>query len=356
VVIMANSITELGGATRVAYVLASGLAARGYDVHLVGLETAETPHGYPRDPAVTRVTLLDRPVPSATDEPSRAAADLEIAEALAATLAGIGPGVIIATQVWCKEMLDRVDHDGWRVIGQYHSSAEAAARSGDDERLMRAYGDVEWFTLLTQADADAFIARGLRQSIAVPNPATFWPDHPSPGDRAVITFLGRLSVEKAPGILADAWAQIQAQHPQWRLQFVGSGPLAETVAERALPRTTVLPATDDPQRVLTDSSVLVVPSLVEGFPLSLLEGMACGLAVVSADASAGVRELIDDGVNGLLAIRGDAADLARQLGRVLADAELRRALGAAARATATLYRLDVVLDAWEQLLGGVTAR
>jgi glycosyltransferase involved in cell wall biosynthesis len=118
----------------------------------------------------------------------------------------------------------------------------------------------------------------------------------------------------------------------------------------------VLPATDDPQRVLTDSSVLVVPSLVEGFPLSLLEGMACGLAVVSADASAGVRELIDDGVNGLLAIRGDAADLARQLGRVLADAELRRALGAAARATATLYRLDAVLDAWEQLLGGVTAR
>ncbi len=350
VVIMANSITELGGATRVAHVLASGLAARGYPVHLVGLETAEEPHVFDQDPAYQRITLLDRPVPSASDEEQRAAADAALERGLAATLAGMAAGVIITTQVWCKEVLDRVPHQGWRVIGQYHSSAEAALRGGDAARLEAAYADVEWFTLLSEADAQVFRARGLSQAIAMPNPVAFWPDDPAGGDARIITYLGRLSVEKAPGILADAWTMIEAAHPDWRVQFVGSGPLVDVIVARGLPRLTVLPPTPDPAAVLHGSGVLALPSLVEGFPLALLEAMACGLAVVAADASAGVRELVADEVSGLLAVRGDAEDLARQLERVMSDEVLRRSLGDGARVAAERYRLDVILERWETLI------
>ena len=350
IVIMANSITELGGATRVAHVLASGLAARGYPVHLVGLETAAEPHVFDVDPEYGRVTLLDGPVPSASDEQQRADADAALERGLAATLAGIEPGVVVTTQVWCKEVLDRVPHQGWRVIGQYHSSAEAALRGGDAARLAAAYADVEWFTLLSEADADVFRARGMPQAIAMPNPVAFWPDDPASKDARIITFLGRLSVEKAPGILADAWTMLEAAHPDWQVQFVGSGPLADEILARGLPRATVLPPTPDPAAVLLASGVLALPSLVEGFPLALLEAMACGLAVVASDASAGVRELVEDEVSGLLAVRGDAEDLARQLDRVLSDGALRHALGERARVDAERYRLDVILDRWETLI------
>lgn len=349
VVIMANSITELGGASRVAHVLAGGLAGRGHSVTLVGLETAATPHAF-EAAGVARVTLLDTPVPSAQDEAERTAADDLITARLAEVLDPLGGGTIITTQVWCKEILDRVPHDEWQVIGQYHSSAEAAERSGDAERLLAAYADADVVLALTQADADAFAGWGLTGAQALPNPVAFWPEQPSPLTDRVVTYLGRLSVEKAPGILAEAWQDLAPRHQDWRLRFIGSGPLSDEIRGLGLPRTQFVEPTQNPMSYLLGSSVLALPSLVEGFPLAALEAMACGLPVVAADASAGVRDLVQEDVTGLLAVRGDAADLARQLDRVLADGSMRASMGAQARIAAAEYLLDPILDRWESLL------
>lgn len=350
VVIMANSITELGGAARVAHVLADGLAERGHDVELVGLETAEEPHTFPSSTGYRQTTLLDSPVPSASDEESRAQADDIIRAGLEAVLARHGSGTVITTQVWCKEMLDRLPHDDWRVIGQYHSSVEAAQRSGDDARLLAAYGDADVVTMLTSSDAEVAVAWGLAQAIAVPNPLAFWPEEPSGLTDHVVTYLGRLSVEKAPGILADAWEQVAADRHGWRLRFIGSGPLEDELRRRNLPRVQFIEPTANPQSYLLGSSILALPSLVEGLPLAVMEAMACGLPVVAADASAGVRELVAEEVTGLIAVRGDAEDLAHQLSRLMDDETLRRTMGGRARSAAAAYRRESVMDRWEELL------
>lgn len=353
IVLMVNAITELGGAARVAHTLAAGLDERGHRVLLVGLETAAQPRDLDPQARYQRVTLLDRPVPSATEEQERAEADAVIVEELAALLASVEPGFIITTQVWCKEMLDRVPHEGWTVIGQYHSSFEAAEQSGDIDRLLASYADARMVTMLTQSDALAMRARGLPRSVAMANPVAFWPQVLASGDDRVITYLGRLSPEKAPNLLADAWDLIADRHPDWRLQFVGSGPMADEILVRSLPRCTVLPPTDDPADVLLHSGILALPSLVEGFPLSLLEAMACGVPVVAADASSGVRALVDDGRTGILTVRGDVQDLADALHRLMDDAQLRRALAAHARSEARTYRLPEILDRWEAALASL---
>jgi len=353
IVLMVNSITELGGAARVAHTLATGFTSRGHRVVLVGLETAEEPRDL--DPGATyeRITLLDRPIPSASEEDDRAAADGEIATGLERLLASLPVGVIVTTQVWCKEMLDRVAHEGWTVVGQYHSSFEAAERSGDLDRLLVSYADARVVMMLSEADAAAMRSRGVSQTIAMPNPLAFWPQVLASGDDRVVTYLGRLSAEKAPDLLADAWEQVADRHPAWSLQFVGSGPMVEEIAGRQVPRCVVLPATDDAEGVLQRTGILALPSLVEGFPLSLLEAMACGVPAVAADASAGVRELVDDGSTGLLTVRGDADDLAAALDRLMSDGELRRDLAAHARSHARVYRLDGILDQWEELLASL---
>jgi len=102
---------------------------------------------------------------------------------------------------------------------------------------------------------------------------------------------------------------------------------------------------DPAQHFLVDeiynkSSIFLSPSLAEGFALPPAEAAACGCAIVATD-SGGIRDYIEDGVNGLLSPPGDAAALAANLCRVLGDDDLRTRLAMAANAS--VKRLD-----WER--------
>jgi glycosyltransferase involved in cell wall biosynthesis len=84
---------------------------------------------------------------------------------------------------------------------------------------------------------------------------------------------------------------------------------------------------------LLSSHVMVFPSLADGFGLSALEAMAAGCTVICS-RNAGISDLIEDGVNGLLFDAGDARMLARQLQLLDANRELLAQLSAEGRRTA----------------------
>jgi glycosyltransferase involved in cell wall biosynthesis len=75
--------------------------------------------------------------------------------------------------------------------------------------------------------------------------------------------------------------------------------------------------------------VVCVPSVWENFPFACSEAMACGACVVGSD-SGGMREIIEDGVSGLLFRGGDSEDLARVLARAMDDAGLRAKIASSA--------------------------
>jgi glycosyltransferase involved in cell wall biosynthesis len=80
-----------------------------------------------------------------------------------------------------------------------------------------------------------------------------------------------------------------------------------------------------------------------------MDAMCCALPVVATRAG-GIPELIEDGVDGLLAPVRDAAAVAERLGRVLSDGGLRARLGAAARATAgRRFLADAMVDGYVDL-------
>jgi glycosyltransferase involved in cell wall biosynthesis len=101
-----------------------------------------------------------------------------------------------------------------------------------------------------------------------------------------------------------------------------------------------------------EAEVAVVPSLYEGFSLPALQAMSCGVPLVATTAGALPEVVGDDGETALLVPPGDAAALARAIGRLLDDPELRDRLSraallrsgqlfsweATARATADVYR------------------
>ncbi|NJO08161.1 MAG: glycosyltransferase family 4 protein [Chloroflexaceae bacterium] len=79
-------------------------------------------------------------------------------------------------------------------------------------------------------------------------------------------------------------------------------------------------------------TLLLLPSLHDGLPNALLEGMACGCAVIGS-AVGGMTDVVEDGVNGCLVPPGDADALAEAIVRLLDAPERREELGTKARET-----------------------
>jgi glycosyltransferase involved in cell wall biosynthesis len=96
--------------------------------------------------------------------------------------------------------------------------------------------------------------------------------------------------------------------------------------------------------------VFALRSRFEGFPVTLLEAMSRGLAVVSFDCPTGPREIIEDHRNGLLVPAGDVDALAAAILEVVADEPLRRRLAAAAVETTRPYTIEAVGTRWEAFL------
>lgn len=151
-----------------------------------------------------------------------------------------------------------------------------------------------------------------------------------------ILFLGRVGERKGVPDLIEALSALPRQGG-WRATIAGDGdlqPSLERIAELGLKDKVATPGwvgPDDVARLLAASDILVLPSYDENLPMSVIEAMANGLAVVATPVGA-TEEIVVDGQTGLLVQPGDIAGLANALRRLLEDSALRARLGAAASA------------------------
>jgi glycosyltransferase involved in cell wall biosynthesis len=99
------------------------------------------------------------------------------------------------------------------------------------------------------------------------------------------------------------------------------------------------------------ADVYLLPTRHDNLPNTVLEALACGVAVTATEVG-GIPDVVVDGATGLLA-PPDGEALGRALGRVLEDHELRAALGAAGRARASSLTLEAQADAYLELYRGV---
>ena len=157
-------------------------------------------------------------------------------------------------------------------------------------------------------------------------------------DARVVGFVGRLVTWKGIDVFLDAAGALAASDPSVRFVVVGDAPVGSMARSlddfRAEARRRGLEGRiaftgfrRDAAACVLDFDVLVVPStLPDPCPRVVLEAMAVGTPVVGS-ASGGIAETVKDGVTGLLAAPGDAADVAAKVGRILADPTLAAALG-----------------------------
>lgn len=164
-----------------------------------------------------------------------------------------------------------------------------------------------------------------------------------PGDARVVAWHGRVSIhKKGLDILLNAWEQICSERPtqDLRLLLIGTGDgdaeLCQLLKEKPLRGVFwINQFIHDPEilrQYLSSADVYAFTSRYEGFPVAIIEAMACGLPIVSTDTD-GVRDILAMGEadGGFLVPQEDVESLARALNHVLDDEALRRKLGSAAR-------------------------
>ncbi len=187
-------------------------------------------------------------------------------------------------------------------------------------------------------------------------------------DPAKVIFVGRLVEKKGVRHLLDAFQIVHATHPHIHLDIVGDGPEraaleAQSATLGLTDRVTFLGA--KPQSGLpllySGAAIAVVPSVIdsggdqEGLGLVTLEAIGCGCAVVASDLSA-IRDVVQDGVTGLLFRAGDARALAATLLRLLESDTLLRHLSVGAREhVVQTYDWTVVTARYEQLFDQICA-
>jgi glycosyltransferase involved in cell wall biosynthesis len=263
-------------------------------------------------------------------------------------------------------------------VHDYDYAADVHARGGMMRRLVRAMFAAAEQTIVLGTEAE----RTLRAALALPdarmlvlpnavpdpNPAPRASVNASAANRVHLVFLGYLSARKGVPELLEALASPALAPLSWRATLAGGGPVDEFRARAAalgLSNRVAFPGWIDQSAasaLCATADILVLPSHAEGLAMSVLEGLAHGLAVVTTPVGAHT-EVIEPDRSGLLTPPGDIAALGAALVRVVGDPALREHLRAGARQrfldrfdvrpyASSLARLHVGLLGRRRVLGG----
>jgi glycosyltransferase involved in cell wall biosynthesis len=169
------------------------------------------------------------------------------------------------------------------------------------------------------------------------DPAAFPPAGPEP-DTLTLSWAGRVDPIKDLETLIRAFALVRDRLPDVRLRLFGGTPRGgEAYRERCealaaslghAQAVTFEGRVDDIRDAYAAGNVVMLSSISEGFPFTLIEAMSCGRATVSTDVG-GVREAVGD--TGLVVPPRDPGAMAAAALELLADAGRRKAMGEAAR-------------------------
>jgi glycosyltransferase involved in cell wall biosynthesis len=349
-----------GGAERIMLNLAQGIAARGYAVDLV-LSRAE---GAYMEEIPGTVRLIDLNAPRVLSSGPALARYLR-REKPAALLSILYANIVAV-------LGSRLAGYHGRVILAEHNTLSSVARGEGDLRWQVYPLLARWF--YPWADGIIAVSNGVADDLAhvikfprdqiqvlynpIVTPELFDKSsaalaHPwfMPGEPPVVLAVGRLTTQKAFGVLIQAFAQVRKNAPT-RLMILGEGDeraaLEALINDLGLEEDVRLPGfVSNPYPYMAHAALFVLSSRWEGLPTVMVEAMALGLPVVSTDCPSGPREILAHGKYGRLTPVDDPQELAAAMKCALID----RASGPD-RESWMPFDLERVIDQYIKILFG----
>lgn len=248
------------------------------------------------------------------------------------------------------------------VIYSDHNALERPANSPmrRDEYFFKFYFSkyCDAYTVLTQADKD-FVKGRLHNVHVMPNPLGITPCKKIPQKSKTVLAVGRLGAWYCKGfdILIDAWSRIAKLYPDWTLTLVGGGTHKDTQliqqkiydaqVEQCL---RLKPYTKEIINYYQDASIFVLSSRYEGFGLVLTEAMSQGCACIACDYKGRQKEIIKNGIDGVICEPGNPEMLANQIKDLIQNENKRNSIQQEAIKSVERFSPTLYVQRWERLL------
>lgn len=193
----------------------------------------------------------------------------------------------------------------------------------------------------------------------IPNSFPFYPDKPSLCENKQAIIVGRYNSAKGYNYLIDAWKIVYQKHPDWIINIFGSGEYKDRVRKQiqdhGLQDVVIMNnPIDHIMEEYLKSSIYVMSSVFEGFAMVLLEAMSCGLPCVSFDCPYGPRNVITDGVDGILVEYLNSQALADNICKLIENEELRKRMGNNGRRNVLRFSREMIMPQWVELFKSLT--
>ena len=255
---------------------------------------------------------------------------------------------------------------GSRKIGEIHiNRANYRNFKSDNENCLKRLFAKYWshsllghlrkldsLVVLTDKDREAWTE--LNNVVTIPNPLPFTPTKSSLQTEKRVIAIARYSYEKGIDLLLQAWAEVERQCEDWRLDVFGDGDTSSyehLIDNLGIDRNRcgLNARTNDVEREYCNSSIFALSSRFEGFGMVMIEAMACGLPVVAFNCPWGPQEIVNNGEDGILVDNGSPSSLANGLLQLINDVNTRKAMSEAAERNVLRFKIDYIAQKWQQL-------
>lgn len=339
-----------GGAERVVSLLANKMVERGHQVEIICLKFNDV---YYQTDSRVKVTLAMQQTQNRLTEVFW----------LRKYLKKQNPDVVIpfTEGVYCFTILSLLG-TGIPIIASERLDPVAMSKIRKMlKRLLLPYAD--WLVVQTQSIKEYFPKSIQKKTSIIYNPvndSVF--NLPSLQGRAGerlnrIISVGRLYPQKNQAMMIRAFAKVADEFPDWQLIIFGEGPLRESleliVDSLELQDRVLLPGrTEYVIEELRKSKIFCMSSDYEGMSNSMIEAICVGLPIVTTDVS-GVKELVENGKNGVVVPCGDVDKLGKTFSELMSNERLMEEYSRNNYSKKELFRIDTIVNQWEQLLNEI---
>jgi glycosyltransferase involved in cell wall biosynthesis len=348
-----------GGAERVISTMANYWSSKGWEINLLTLDDGKVPPFYDLDSQICHTPLG---IVINSSNPSAAIwNNLKRIQKLRSAIINSKPNVVISFMITTNVIVLLATR--WLKVPVVVSERNDPARSsiGRIWKQLRqwTYPFADRIVVQTKRAGDYFSSKLQKRICVIPNPVLLPPYETELSDKLLgersLIAMGRLVPQKGFDLLLEALAKLKDRYPEWTLTILGEGELRPQLEslrnELGLDDRVHFPGrVKNPYEFLQQADIFIMSSRFEGFPNALCEAMACGLPVISTDCPNGPKEIIHDGINGILVPNKDVSALAAAMERLMSDEKERQCLADRAKEVTETFSLEKVMSLWESLI------